>query len=311
MLRMRPDRPSSTSITHITRRDVLDYLRVCGIPWYGRLDEVAFLSRLWELDTLPSTDSRFATAADDIRQHRIANDDWDNDWIFSDSRFLLASGPDKRFLDFLSAMVHPAVRSDQGEIKTLVTEFNRILAPDGWTLAVTDHLSGRPIFTPQQLTGVKHPATALRLAEYTKLGDPKLFEDHMKRIEAGLKTDPAAAIGSSKEVVESVCKLVLDDRQVPYANGADLPELYRAVAAELNLKAESVPDNVRGSQAAQKALRALVTTVQCLAELRNELGLGHGRSKANAALTRHGRLAFNAALAVSEFLLDTWHERDT
>jgi hypothetical protein len=43
--------------------------------------------------------------------------------------------------------------------------------------------------------------------------------------------------------------------------------------------------------------------------LRNQLGTGHGRNKRSAALTRHARLAFNAASAVAEFMLDTWHAR--
>ena len=52
-----------------------------------------------------------------------------------------------------------------------------------------------------------------------------------------------------------------------------------------------------------------MTTVQSLAELRNELGSGHGRVRPSPALTRHVQLAVNAAVAVSEFLLDTWHAR--
>jgi len=110
-------------------------------------------------------------------------------------------------------------------------------------------------------------------------------------------------------MVESACKIVLDDYGVEYSRRDELLDLYKKTAAELNLSAESVPDNARGSQAAQGALRALVTTVQRLAELRNELGLGHGRTGPSAALARHARLAFTTASAVAEFLLDTWHER--
>jgi len=50
----------------------------------------------------------------------------------------------------------------------------------------------------------QHPTTALRLPEYQRLRDPQVFEDHLRRIEVGLATDPAAAIASSKEMVESV-----------------------------------------------------------------------------------------------------------
>ena len=86
-------------------------------------------------------------------------------------------------------------------------------------------------------------------------------------------------------------------------------DLYKAVQEALALNAEAVPESSRGSAAAVKALRALVTTVRSLAELRNELGSGDGRVRASPALTRHAQLAFNAAVAISEFLLDTWHAR--
>lgn len=298
------------TISQLTRRDIFDYLRLENIAWNGRLDETGFLERIWGLGDMESTDSRFPDAAGDIWQHRINNpQDWDDDWIFTDRRFDLMHGADEAFLRFLSEMVHPVVRSDADEVKQLVQLFNEKLAPDGWVLVVTGHMSGRPVFEGTRKGG-KHPTTALRLPEYQRLKDPRVFEDHLHRIEAGLAADPAAAIASSKEMVESVCKIILDDYDdVEYTSKDDLLDLYKNAAVALKLNAESVPDSVKGSQAAQGALRALVTTVQRLAELRNELGLGHGRNRPSQALTRHARLAFNTGSSVAEFLLDTWHER--
>jgi hypothetical protein len=63
-------------ITVVTRREIFDYLRGGAAPWHGGLDEPAFFSRLYDLDALPSTDSRYATAAGDIAQQRIRNYDW-------------------------------------------------------------------------------------------------------------------------------------------------------------------------------------------------------------------------------------------
>jgi Abortive infection C-terminus len=53
----------------------------------------------------------------------------------------------------------------------------------------------------------------------------------------------------------------------------------------------------------------MTITVQSLAELRNELGIGHGRTAPGPALSRHARLAANAARTVVEFVLEAWHER--
>ena len=304
-------RPSLT-ISEATRRDIIDWISVENIVWSGRLDEPAFLARIWDLGDMRSTDGRFRNAARDIWQHRVNNpQDWPGDWVFTDERFDLMHGDDQTFLRFLCEMVHPAVRPDREEAEGVVARFNEILGADGWSLVPSKQLSGRPIFEGRQKKGAKDPATALRLPEYQRLREPRVFHEHLRRIDAGLSSDPAAAIASSKEMVESVCKIILDDYNISYSAKDDLLDLYKETAKALKLNAESVPANVKGSQAAQGALRALVTTVQRLAELRNrnELGLGHGRNRTSPALNRHARLAFTAATGVAEFLLDTWHAR--
>ena len=70
-----------------------------------------------------------------------------------------------------------------------------------------------------------------------------------------------------------------------------------------------MPGNRKGSDSARKVLQNLATTVQAMAELRNELGLGHGKTRHSEALERHARLAFNASRTVVEFVLQTWHQR--
>ena len=46
-------------------------------PYCGRLTEVEFLKRLYPIDKMPSTDSRYPNAEGDIWQHTVNNDDWD------------------------------------------------------------------------------------------------------------------------------------------------------------------------------------------------------------------------------------------
>lgn len=53
-------------IARITRRDISDAVLVGGIDWSGRLDEPAFLGRMFDLASLPSTDRRFPDASGDI-----------------------------------------------------------------------------------------------------------------------------------------------------------------------------------------------------------------------------------------------------
>lgn len=136
-------------ITEITRRDIRESLSSLNL--WGRLEELEFLSRLYDLDALPSTDSRFRTARQDITQHRIANDDWDNDWIFRDDRFGLRDGDDQILLRFLAELLHPVVRSNQEEVVSISQTLNSLLAPDGYRLIIKERISGRPIYAAIQI----------------------------------------------------------------------------------------------------------------------------------------------------------------
>ena len=52
-------------ITEITRRNLIDEIKL-GIAWSGRLTEIDFLSRLYDLENLPSKDHRFKSMRGDI-----------------------------------------------------------------------------------------------------------------------------------------------------------------------------------------------------------------------------------------------------
>jgi len=147
------------------------------------------------------------------------------------------------------------------------------------------------------------------LSDFHRLSDPRIVQQHLERMSVNVEHDPPAAVGSAKELVESVCKFILDDYGVAYEQTDSLLDLYKKTAKALKLNREAVPESAKGSESAQKVLQNLATAVQSLAELRNELGLGHGRTKPSPAFARHARLAFNASRAVVEFLLETWHVR--
>lgn len=301
----------SNAITSLTRRNIFDYLTMEKVAWAGRFDEPDFVIRVWpDANNLPSQDSRYKGAIADIRQHRINNWDWDDDWIFTDPRFNLLGCDDAEFLAFLAETVHPVVRSDAAEVTKLVSEFNAQLRPDGYMLSPASFISGHPIYAGTRITASHTPATALKLPTRTLLDDHTALQDHLDSIQRTISTDPPATIASAKELVETTYKLILDKRGVTYRNGDDLGDLYKKVAAELSLNRESVPDSAKGSEAAKKNLGALNTVVFGLAELRNTVGRGHGRITPSPALERHARLAFNAAVALTEFLFDTWQERE-
>lgn len=192
-------------ISQVTRRDIFDYIRIEGGPWWGRLDEIAFLGRLYDLEELPSTDYRFATANGDIQQHRFNNEDWADDWVFHDGRFRLGSGPDEVLLGFLAQMVHPVVQPDPERAAANVARLNELLAPDGWMLKEHKQMSGRPVYAPARLgTGA---GAAIGFAhETTTRIDAEYISQQVTRMEASVDEDPDLAIGTAKEFVESTVR---------------------------------------------------------------------------------------------------------
>jgi hypothetical protein len=303
-------RVSTKRITQITRRKIFDSIALERISWSGRLEEPDFLGRIYDLGAMKSTDTRFKDAARDIWQHRVLNPtDWGDDWIFSDSRFQLKYGDDEVVLRFLAEMLHPVVRTDEAAVAGLLKAFNDALGRDGYELYPAEWISGHAVYGWRRRDSFHGANPELKLRERAVLTDPAVLEEHLARIRDGLTSDPAAAISSSKNLIESLFRIILDRAQIAYAAKEDIPQLYRKVAALLELRAESVPGSAKGSEASQQVLRTLVTTVQSLAELRNELGIGHGQSTRSVAVARHARLALNATVTIAEFVLDTWQAR--
>ena len=72
-------------ITEVTRRAIVDYITVGVRNWAGMLEEDVFLSRLYDLTKIASTDHRMSNAIGDIRQHRMNWTDW---WASGQEVFL-------------------------------------------------------------------------------------------------------------------------------------------------------------------------------------------------------------------------------
>lgn len=143
-------------ISAITRRDIIDV--ICygfvvvddveiKMTYWGRLDEIAFLQRIYPLAEMPSYDNRYASALGDIRQHTVNNNDWDDNWVFSDDRFHLGNGSeDEPLLNSLCEMFHPFVRNEKEPWGEFLIKFNELLAPDGYELYEKSHISGRAVY---------------------------------------------------------------------------------------------------------------------------------------------------------------------
>lgn len=309
-IQQRPDwRAAPANVSRRARRNIIDGLKVDGIAWMGSLDDVEFLQRLWDLEALPSHDSRYKDAAGDIWQHRWNNNDWDDDWVFEDKRFDLIDGPADRFLAFLAETVHPVVRPDRNQALDMVRNFNDQLRPEGWMLIEIEKIAGRPRFVAQAI-GEMGGRSVMRARTVADALDAAWMQREIARLENAVDRDPALAIGTAKELVESCCKSVLTKRGISYPHSADLPALTKLVAKELGLVPDDIMDAAKGADTIRLILRNLSALTQYLAELRGLYGSGHGRDGQHRGLQpRHARLAVGAAVAFIDFVTETYRER--
>lgn len=132
----------------------MDYLSAAGVSWSGRLDEGDFLARIYDVHNMRSHDGRFKDAHGDIWQHRTNNNDWSDEWVFTDDRFNLLWGPDEDFLRFLCETVHPVVRADEERAVIMVSNYNIHLRKDGWELFEASKLSGRSVYAARKVGSV-------------------------------------------------------------------------------------------------------------------------------------------------------------
>ena len=291
-------------ISQVTRRDIFDAITSQGVKWSGRHEEPEFLSRIYDLSGMPSTDRRFNNARDDIWQHRVNNFDWPNDWVFYDSRFDLMNGDDELLLRFLAETIHPIIRSDPGEATRLCQLYNEFLKNDGFELVEQARLSSRPVYSGREIGIRATPAIAAARKALTGL-DPGYVARQITRMEGAVSGDPDLAIGTAKELVETCCKTILAERRIEYDSGADIPQLVKLTSRELKL----VPAALATGDAAETVTRllgGLGNIVQSIATLRNRYGTGHGREGGTTGLqSSHARLAVGAASTLATFLFES------
>lgn len=145
------------NITKVTKRDIFDLLKY-GIvednlfstgnekyPYYGRLELIDFLKRLYDLSSWSSLDPRVSNAEEEIIMH-TRNGDYPDEWIFEDERFQLLEGEDSVLLNFLCEIFHPEVRDENGIWEKYLEKINTLLVEDGYQLFSNSKLSGRDIF---------------------------------------------------------------------------------------------------------------------------------------------------------------------
>lgn len=137
-----------------------------------------------------------------------------------------------------------------------------------------------------------------------QLGIPDVAE-HAVRIRRGLHEDPAQAIGSSKELLETVLKAILDLHGTGPETRLDIPKLVKQANVALGLDAAGVRGDDPRAAHRRQLLGSLATIVNTAGEVRNAgFGTGHGVSHGPALDVASARLVIAAAVAVATFYIE-------
>lgn len=288
-------------IAEYTRRDLFDRLSLEGIDWAGRMPESAFLERIFKISELPSHDGRVGTMLADVRLHRENFYDWGGpEWVYDDSRLNLIGCPDEKLLEFLAFMVHPRVRPDTQELERLLAIIIPIIEVDGYTLVAIEEVSGKRIFAGIPVVA-RHASQTEEAARIADEMSSSYVARQVARMRSSIVTDPALAIGSAKEFVESIAKRILRDRGVTSVATETMPQLVKQARDHLNLSITADTDPIL-----KRILSALSTITQGIAELRGKLGTGHGEHPdSEHPPIEVARLAVGMATTLGVFLYET------
>jgi hypothetical protein len=171
-------------------------------------------------------------------------------------------------------MVHPIVRPDPAEREAFLELFNRHLSPEGWEIAEVTRVGAHPVYGARRLNQIAAAtmADAKNLAQ--SLGD--YVGKQVTRMEAALSGDLELAIGTAKDFIETVCRMILKERDIGLPKDDDLPPLVKLTVKSLPVVPDGIEDKAKWEVTVVRLVNNLSSAGQSLAELRNAFGTGHG-----------------------------------
>jgi len=198
----------------------------------------------------------------------------------------------------LTGLAHRADNAMDNTYLTFREQLEDWLKRDGYELQ-----DGR-LVRPGQLHTLAGILTAA-----TRLTVPGILKQ-AERIQGAVDNDPALAVGTAKELLETTCKFILTERGAMLEGSPDVPQLVKATAKVLKLLPDDIPDAAKGAQSIKRVLSSVAQIGSGVAELRNLYGTGHGHDgKRRGLLPRHARLVVTSVAAVATFLLETHEAR--
>lgn len=150
-------------------------------------------------------------------------------------------------------------------------------------------------------------------AEISESLEQKFSSEYMtvqiSLMQSMVKENPTESIGKAKELVESCCKTILDERGEDYSKNLSLTALVKQCMKLLKITPEDIDEGIPEAKTMKAILGNLSGITDGIAKLRNTYGSGHGKPATYKGLEeRHAKLAMGSSITLVDFLWCS-HER--
>lgn len=144
------------------------------------------------------------------------------------------------------------------------------------------------------------------LEEILKARDIEAIELEFHRAMENTNIDPPASLTAACAIIESACKLYIEENNLNPPKEATVKPLWNTVARDLNFDPSKVEDDDL-----KKILTGLSSIVDGIGALRTHAGSAHGRGELRYKIQpRHARLATHASHTLTVFLLESWDNKN-
>ncbi|HLG26710.1 MAG TPA: abortive infection family protein [Paenisporosarcina sp.] len=144
------------------------------------------------------------------------------------------------------------------------------------------------------------PSTSLN--DSIKKRNISVLNEEFDRSLRTVETSPKDALSAACNILESVCKVYIEEESLDMPAKQDLQQVWSVVRKDLGFDPSRVED-----RDLKEILSGLIATVNGVGALRTHASSAHGSgSKSYRVEPRHARLAIHAAHTIVLFVLETW-----
>lgn len=148
-------------------------------------------------------------------------------------------------------------------------------------------------------------APSRTLEQFIRERDIAAIDLEFNRALSNVESNPREAVSAASNILESLCKVYIDDEGLDKPAKQDLKPVWAIVRKHLGFDPSQIED-----QDLQTILTGLISIVEGIGALRTHASSAHGAGRKSYKLEpRHARLAIHSAHTVALFVLESWKKK--